>query len=114
MVLVGNFTSVNGTTVGSFARLKTDGTLDAGFNVGGSGADGTVYSVAVQADGKLVLGGAFNKVNNTAGINLIARLNANGTLDTGFNVGGTGLDGIPLVWRCRRMGSWCSVALLRL
>jgi uncharacterized delta-60 repeat protein len=46
--------------------------------------NGTVYSLAVQADGKILLGGSFSTVNG-ASYNRIARLNADGTPDTNFN-----------------------------
>ncbi len=48
-----------------------------------------VYSVAVQADGKILLGGDFTTVGGTPR-NHIARLNADGTLDTGFNPNANG------------------------
>ncbi len=44
----------------------------------------SVYSVAVQADGKILLAGQFTSVGGTAR-NYIARLNADGSLDPGFN-----------------------------
>jgi uncharacterized delta-60 repeat protein len=47
-------------------------------------ANGTVYVVLVQPDGKILIGGGFTSVLGTARNN-IARLNPNGTLDTGFN-----------------------------
>jgi hypothetical protein len=40
----------------NIARLNTDGTLDLGFD---PDANGAVNSMAVQADGKIVLGGMF-------------------------------------------------------
>ena len=45
---------------------------------------GTIYATAVQADGKVIIGGIFSFVNGTARNN-IARLNADGTLDTTWN-----------------------------
>ena len=45
--------------------------------------NGKVYSLLVQPDGKVVIGGLFNLVGSTARRN-IARLNINGTLDTTF------------------------------
>ena len=42
---------------------------------------GRVHDVVVQADGRIVIGGSFDEVNGTAAHGL-ARLNANGTLDT--------------------------------
>ena len=63
------------------ARLNSDGTLDEGFN---SGVNNYVYSLAVQADGKVLIGGAFTTPK------FIARLNADGSLDTGFNPNANG------------------------
>ena len=82
-VLVGgSFTSINGINRGHVARLNTDGSLDASFNPG-IGADGPVLAFAVQADGKVLIGGAFRMVNGVSRANL-ARLNADGSLDAGF------------------------------
>ena len=67
------------------ARLNSDGTYDSTFNVG-SGANGEVLDVLVQPDGRVVLAGSFSFVQGVARGG-IARLNANGSLDTGFNVG---------------------------
>ncbi len=90
VVIGGDFTSVNGVSRKNIARLNADGSVDAGFNPG-AGANGAVYALAVQADGKLVMGGAFTSVNGVARYR-IARLNADGSLDTGFNPG-TGASG---------------------
>jgi uncharacterized delta-60 repeat protein len=49
------------------------------------GADPTVYSVAVQSDGKVLIGGGFTMVSGTTR-NGIARLTGNGSLDS-FNPG---------------------------
>ncbi len=42
--------------------------------------------MAVQADGKIVIGGGFISVNG-APRKYIARLNTDGSVDTGFNIG---------------------------
>ena len=63
------------------ARLNSDGTLDAGFN---PSANGSVYTAAVQSDGKVIIGGQFSTMGGTTR-NYIARVNSNGTLDSGFN-----------------------------
>jgi hypothetical protein len=49
-------------------RLNADGTLDTSFNLGGSGlgADGFVRAVALQPDGKVVIGGQFFSYNGDA------------------------------------------------
>src|SRR5580765_6423284 len=47
-------------------------------------ADGSVSALAVQVDGKIVVGGAFVTLSGQAR-NGAARLNADGTLDPGFD-----------------------------
>lgn len=91
-VLVGGyFTSVNGESRSSIARLNADGTLDTGFQNGLSGANGRVYSVAVQADGKVLIAGLFTEVNGVSRLG-IARLNPDGTLAPGFPSGFSGVS----------------------
>jgi uncharacterized delta-60 repeat protein len=66
------------------ARLETEGTLDQTLNLGTLGVGSGLLAIAVQPDGKILLGGDFNSVLGTPR-NRIARLNADGTLDAGFN-----------------------------
>ncbi|MFZ9730469.1 MAG: hypothetical protein ACO3CX_02440 [Ilumatobacteraceae bacterium] len=84
----GLFTTVGdpAVTTNHFARLNLDGTLDTGFSpdVGGSNTNPDVYAVAVQSDGKIVIGGNFTSVRG-ATRNRVARLNSDGSLDTSFN-----------------------------
>ena len=68
------------------------GSLDAAFHTGtGNGADNQVRAVAIQSNGRVIIGGDFNNFNGTARRG-IARLTANGAIDTSFNPG-TGLSG---------------------
>jgi uncharacterized delta-60 repeat protein len=85
IIIGGNFTTYNGTSINTIARLNANGTLDNTFNPG-TGANGFVYTTALQSDGKIIIGGEFTSFNGTA-INRIARLNADGTLDGTFNPG---------------------------
>jgi uncharacterized delta-60 repeat protein len=62
------------------AKLNAATGLDNSFN---TVLDGAVASIALQADGKIVVGGAFTTVNGTAR-NYFARLNADGLLDETF------------------------------
>ncbi len=70
------------------ARLNADGSLDTGFNDPNVqpilDIDTSFNSVAVQADQKILIGGPFNKIGGVTR-NCIARLNPDGSLDTGFN-----------------------------
>jgi len=86
-IIAGTFTSVLGQPRNHIARLNTDGTLDTGFN---PKPNSGVECVAVQADGKILLGGGFttlqpNGAPSPTVRNYIARVNADGTLDTGFD-----------------------------
>jgi uncharacterized delta-60 repeat protein len=78
---------VGGQIVGGCARLKTDGSPDTTFST--DIAPARVLTLAVQSDGKIVVGGAFASVKGVSRVN-IARLNADGTLDTGFLANGSG------------------------
>jgi uncharacterized delta-60 repeat protein len=86
VLIAGNFTSYNGTARGNVARLNSDGTLDTTFYPG-AGANGTVYAILLQSDGKIMIGGDFTSYNGYA-ITNIARLNTDGSLDTSFNPAG--------------------------
>lgn len=93
IVIGGGFTSFNGIQRYGIARLNSNGSLDTTFNPG-LGADGPVWSVVAQTDGKVLMAGEFTSVNGT-NRNFVARLNSDGSLDTGFDPG-AGPDGI--VW----------------
>ena len=89
LYVIGIFTSYNGTAINGIARLFSDGTLDTSFNPGsGPGAFGSLQpeALAIQSDGKIIVGGNFTAYNGTF-INRIVRINTNGTIDNTFNVG---------------------------
>ncbi|WP_046242300.1 T9SS type A sorting domain-containing protein [Hymenobacter terrenus] len=94
VVVGGGFTGYNGTTAPvGVLRLNADGTRDNTFNPGGSGTNTTVRALAVQPDGKVLVGGQFTLYNNGAAApDYVLRLNADGSLDNAFNLGGSGLD----------------------
>lgn len=66
-----------------FAWLNANGTLRSAFATT-TRLSGEVQAVAVQADGRLLLGGAFANLSNTTSGNLV-RFTAAGVLDTSFN-----------------------------
>jgi uncharacterized delta-60 repeat protein len=89
-VLIGGyFTTISGSPRTRIARLNTDGSLDTTFNPG-NGAVGfdnpLVKAISVQPDGKILIGGNFETINNVQRRN-IARLNTDGSVDTSFNAG---------------------------
>ena len=99
----GYFTDGQGSTFYEpfVARYNTDGTLDATFGTNGitmihfvirSDVKDTSFfsAVAVQPDGKIIAGGfsTSNVVDLYYNDPVLARFNANGTLDTTFGTGG--------------------------
>jgi uncharacterized delta-60 repeat protein len=83
-VAVGSFSYLVGSTWrGHFARVNTNGSLDGAYYPQLSGSapssSGSLYSLAIQPDGKLLIGGAFTSINGT-NINHLARLNADTSL----------------------------------
>jgi uncharacterized delta-60 repeat protein len=98
IICVGSFTSYDGTTCNRIVRIGPTGTqdtinsgrIDTSFNMGGTGFNGTVESVDLQSNGKIICGGNFTEYNGTS-VGRIARLNTDGSLDTTF-VNGTGFS----------------------
>jgi uncharacterized delta-60 repeat protein len=83
LLLAGQFTSFNGVPRGPVARLNVDGSVDTTFSADVTAGEPTIHSVAVQPDGRVLVGGMFTGINGAARFRL-ARLNADGTLDTNF------------------------------
>jgi len=79
ILLGGDFTAMpaGSQTLSYLARLSSDWTLDSGFN---PGPNGSVTSLALQADGKILVGGNFTMIGSISR-NHFARLNIAGTLD---------------------------------
>ena len=82
IIIVGYFTTVDGTAMNRVARLGTDGILDPAF--ADLGIDGPVLTVVLQSDGKIIIGGEFTTVGGLTRNN-IARLNDDGTVDATFS-----------------------------
>jgi uncharacterized delta-60 repeat protein len=95
----GNFSSVGGGTGltsarSRLARFNADGTVDTGFN---PGVSGNVWAIAVQQDGKILVGGEFTTLSGTLR-NAIGRLSADGSIDAAFNPNVTKTFGNPIVY----------------
>jgi uncharacterized delta-60 repeat protein len=86
ILAVGDFTTYNGTFQERISRLNTDGTKDTSFNYQ-KGFDTQVMAMAKQADGKLLIGGAFTSFDGNITNSHLVRLNADGTKDTSFSIG---------------------------
>ena len=89
ILLSGYFNAVAGTPRGKLARLLPDGSLDTGFVPPAFPADEStvVWKVVPLADGKILICGGFATVNSMANPG-VARLNANGSIDPGFQASG--------------------------
>jgi uncharacterized delta-60 repeat protein len=80
-----------GTNVFAVARIDAAGALDAGFGTGGkiltpiTPNQSAAYSVAIQADGKIIVGGGGYNDSPTGVDFLLARYNPNGSLDSSFD-----------------------------
>ena len=95
IIVGGQFTTLGGSTRNRIARLLPDGSLDSSFDstAGVTGVSDAIRSIAVQDDGRILIGGVFTEVNGVSR-NRIARLNADGTLDISFNPNVVG-SGVP-------------------
>lgn len=98
VLVCGSFTTVAEKKQKGIVRLNTDGSFDRSFDPG-SGLDGTYrlpYSIVIQPDGKVLVGGAFQSINRKSAPR-IARLNSDGSVDTEFDPGtGFGFPGDAL------------------
>lgn len=84
VVVGGEFENVAGATRRYVARLNADGSLDATFQPNiAYGVTANVTRLVVQSDNKVVIAGRFDNIDGIARSRL-ARLNANGSLDSGF------------------------------
>ena len=79
----GTFSTIAGQSRRNIARLNADGTFDATFTTE-TDITGQVSQIIAQPDGKILISGGFATVNGVTR-NRVARLNADGTLDTTFN-----------------------------
>ncbi|HEY1174228.1 MAG TPA: immunoglobulin domain-containing protein [Verrucomicrobiae bacterium] len=84
VLIGGTFTNINGTAITNLARLNDTGTLDTSFTP--AYINGAVRSLAL-VNGYIVIGGDFGNVGNSSPIKpIVARLSANGILDTSWGL----------------------------
>ena len=82
----GNYNAVNPTLKNYFISLNSDGTENTSFNVG-TGFNDNVESIAIDSNGKILVGGNMSSYNGTQGGYGLMRLNSNGLIDTTLNIG---------------------------
>jgi uncharacterized delta-60 repeat protein len=86
VIVAGSFDHINSLSRAGFGRINADGGPDASFNPGYGAQANTIYCLAIQPDGKVLVGGGFTNFNLTLRYR-IARLNSDGSVDQSFNPG---------------------------
>jgi uncharacterized delta-60 repeat protein len=114
VLVSGGFTTLGGQARSRIGRLNPDGTLDMGFNPGVGGANPSVYSMALQKDGRLLVGGSFTVLGGRA-CNYVGRLNATAPSTQSLSYEGSNITWLrggtsPEVWRAAV--EWSSDGLL--
>ena len=63
IIVAGDFYTFEGASTNRIVRLNADGTRDNSFNAG-TGFNGSTFALAIQPDGKILVGGNFTTFNN--------------------------------------------------
>jgi uncharacterized delta-60 repeat protein len=96
ILVCGDFFTIGGQARSHIARLFPSGTVDTTFNAGSGHPEyQPIFSMAPQADGKIVVGGIFTSVSGQPR-NYVARLMGDGSADAAFNPGAD--------WRIQAVG----------
>ncbi len=90
IIIAGAFLAYNTVERARNARINPDGTLDNTYRTLINGANNEVIAITRQSGGKILIGGSFTSYNGTTKV-VIARINADGSLDSTFNT--TGANG---------------------
>ena len=90
IIVGGSFLTYSGVSKNRIIRLNTDGSIDNTFTIG-TGFSNTIWSIKVQTDGKILVGGDFIQYSGVSK-NRIIRLNSDGSNDNTFNIG-SGFNG---------------------
>ena len=103
-ILVAGYRETGGNQDFAVARYNADGSLDNSFGSngvalidGGTSSD-AAWSMTLQADGKILLGGSVYNQNSTVDDFALVRLNTDGTPDATFGTNGVVTTDIDLNW----------------
>ncbi|MDQ5929569.1 MAG: hypothetical protein QG594_1348, partial [Bacteroidota bacterium] len=83
IILGGNFSFYDQTKANRLARFNADGTFDTTFYADEALLAGFIYSLGVQSDGKIIVGGSFES-NQQGKQSVLKRLNTDGSIDNSF------------------------------
>lgn len=92
ILIGGDFDKVNNIDRKKIAQINPDGSLDTAFQIQTSGTGNyfstinDIYYFAVQTDGKIIVSGNFEYFVNGAQKSNLVKLNANGSIDSTFNL----------------------------
>jgi uncharacterized delta-60 repeat protein len=96
ILVSGLFFEYNGVPRRMILRLHADGSLDTSFN--DSGIDGNgIFAIALQPDGKMMIGGSINWFSGGIVHNNLGRLNSDGSRDSSFDPGSGPLNTVRAV-----------------
>lgn len=85
VLVAGQFQDYEGHACHNLIRLTAEGAFDPTFDPG-TGPSEVIYTMALRADQRILIGGAFDHFNGVP-VGFFAQLNADGSLDSGFNAG---------------------------
>ncbi len=94
-LIAGDFSSYNGSTynnthpINNIALIATNGALDQSFAPNSGADNGPINAVASSPGNQFVIGGNFTSFNGMSRY-YVARVNADGSLDMGFNAAADG------------------------
>ncbi|MGA9292472.1 MAG: T9SS type A sorting domain-containing protein [Ignavibacteriaceae bacterium] len=98
IIVVGNdYNGLNFESDVMVVRYNSDGSLDNGFGTNGIVTTGELtnydyaWTVLLQPDGKIIVGGAF-RTHSSNNLILLIRYNSDGSLDTGFGNNGISIS----------------------
>jgi len=103
ILLAGRFSTVGGVASPTVVRLNSNGSVDASFQAPFGDFGSTAYALALQPDGRILVGGGMQIVEGESIYNSLVRLHPNGSRDSTFSSSVTGIvktiltDGIQLL-----------------
>lgn len=87
VLVIGSFTSISGTACKNIARLNADGSVDTSFQLDARIPADMIFAIAVQADGKILIGGQISVIGATESHNYLFRVSDTGVWDETFQPG---------------------------
>ncbi|MCB9250873.1 MAG: T9SS type A sorting domain-containing protein [Flavobacteriales bacterium] len=85
VIVAGMFKNFKGKAAGRIIRMQPNGGIDSTWIRSAGGADSDIRGMALQPDGKVLVGGIFSMYDGMTA-NRLVRLNSDGSIDTTFEV----------------------------